>query len=143
MKILKIVGLGVALVVGLAALGSVTGILSSVVTAPGRVITKTLETDNIIGNYEWFKRQYNDIKAIETRMAIARKTVKDFSQEVPVAVRTFEDKQQYNRLMIILQGLEGQWTVMVAEYNSRSQMANRSIFKTGELPDYFSTTLPQ
>ena len=35
-----------------------------VLMAPVNVVTKTLNSDNVIANYEWFKRQFQEIKAM-------------------------------------------------------------------------------
>ena len=47
---------------------------------------------------------------------------------------TFEDKTEAARLAAIKQGLQSQYQDIVAEYNARSKMANRNIFKDGLIP---------
>lgn len=102
----------------------------------GRIITKTLDADNVIYNYEWFKRQRQDVLAIDVKLTAAQDSLKAF--ETLAGSREnwkFDDRTEWSRLNSILLGLRGQRASMVAEYNARSQMANRSIFKTGDLPE--------
>lgn len=102
----------------------------------GRIVTKTLDADNVINNYEWFKRQRQDVLAIDAKLSAAQDTQKSF--ETSAGVRDnwkFDDRTEWNRLNSIVLGLRGQRASMVAEYNARSAMANRSIFKTAELPE--------
>jgi hypothetical protein len=114
----------------------VAGTAYNVYTAPARVINKTLDTDNIINNYEWFKRQYNDIKAIDKKIVIAENNVEKFKNDAgPRSDWTFEDKNEAARLDAIATGLKTSREDMVSLYNSRSQMANRAIFKTNDLPE--------
>lgn len=102
----------------------------------GRIVTKTLDADNVINNYEWFKRQHQDVAAMDTKISIATDTLKGFETSVgPRDSWKFDDRTEWNRLNAILLGLRGQRASMVAEYNARSQMVNRSIFKTNELPE--------
>jgi hypothetical protein len=44
------------------------------------VVDKTLDTDNIINNYEWFKMQYNSYQQIKGNIEDAENTVKDFEK---------------------------------------------------------------
>jgi hypothetical protein len=101
-----------------------------------KVVDKTLDADNVIYNYEWFKRQYQDYKAIQTKIAQAENSVKNFEKSAGERSKwTFEDKNEYSRLNSITDGLKYQAEDIKAEYNARSKIANRSIFKTGELPE--------
>ena len=101
-----------------------------------QVTDKTLNADNVIYNYEWFKRQYNDYLAADRKIKNAEQAVKDFNDSAgPRDKWTFEDKTESARLQSIVTGIRQQRLDIRAEYNAKSQMANRSIFKTGELPD--------
>lgn len=55
---LKYFLIGGAALIALPVVGGLYSTFSSVVTAPSRVINKTLQTDNIINNYEWFHDAY-------------------------------------------------------------------------------------
>lgn len=99
------------------------------------VVDKTLTADNAIYNYEWFKRQYEAIQAIQKKITIAHDNVIAFEASAGARKNwTFEDKNEASRLASIEQGLRSQNEDMVAEYNARSKMANRNIFKDGLIP---------
>jgi len=100
------------------------------------ITDKTLDADNVIYNYEWFKQQVEDIKATENKRDRALKTVIDFREFAGNRANwTFEDKTEYSRLSTVHQGLENHLEDLVATYNARSKMANRSIFKDGLIPE--------
>lgn len=104
-------------------------------TQANRVIEKTFDADNVIYNYEWFKRQYQDINAMDIKILNIRAQALDFTTNNPDrASWTFEDKQEDSRLRSITLGLQNQRLSMVAEYNAKANMANRDIFRTSELP---------
>jgi len=135
--ILAIVGLVVISVVGFGL--KIAGIpwygANKIVDTNYQIIDKTLTGDNAIYNYEWFKDKKEAIDANYQKISIAQKAVADF--EISAGPRkewTFEDKNEDSRLRSIAQGLEGNTKDMIAEYNARSQMANRNIFKDGLIP---------
>lgn len=133
-----IMNIGVSAIAIVMVLGVVGGALG-LVTLPFRtakgVIERTANPDNVIANYEWFKRQYQDVKAIDVRLEVSRKAVSSFESSAGNRSSwTFEDKQESSRLNSIVLGLEGQRASMVSEYNARTQMMNRDIFRTSDLP---------
>lgn len=132
----KVVG-GVALTaVGIPVACSVINTTASVTTAPGRVIQRTLTTDNIVSNYEWFKQQVQDVGAMDRRLETQHSAMATFEKSAgPRSDWTFEDRTEHARLNAIIAGLEGQRAAMVAEYNARTQMANRDLFRTNDLPE--------
>lgn len=126
----------VAIFFALSLLGTALGVLSSPFTAAGGVIQKTLTPDNVLINYEWFKTQHQDVIAIGVKIDATTAAQKSFEQSA--GERTswkFDDRQEWSRLNSIILGLTGQRTGMIAEYNAKSEMINRSIFKTGDLPE--------
>jgi len=105
------------------------------------VVDKTLDADNAIYNYEWFKRQKEQIDATNKKLQIADEAAASFSEEAgPRKDWTFEDKNESARLHAISQGIESQLKDMIAEYNARTKMANRNIFEDGILPDFIDAT---
>ncbi|QIG68155.1 hypothetical protein EVB55_220 [Rhizobium phage RHph_Y68] len=109
---------------------------TKLVLSPVAMVTKTFDADNVIYNYEWFKRQYNDIVAFNQKIDIAQSQISRFEESAgPRTNWTFEDKQEANRLSSVVLGLRNQRESMIAEYNAKSSMVNRSIFKTGDLPE--------
>lgn len=128
----KAVAIGVVAIVAMPAACT----MYNVATAPARVANKTLETDNIINNYEWFKRQYNDIKAVDVKLTAAQDNLDGFKNDAgPRSDWTFEDKNESARLNAIVAGLKASRADMVSIYNARSKMANRNIFKSNDLPE--------
>ena len=116
--------------------GSVIGWGVKIASQPARVIGKTLDADNIIYNYEWFKQTYQDVKAIDRKIENAVLVVKNFKESAGARSEwTFEDKTESSRLNTVVLGLKNQRQDLVATYNARSAMATREIFKTGELPE--------
>lgn len=110
-------------------------IASNVVDTTHGVVDKTLNAENALYNYEWFKKQYEDIQAIGKKIEIAHKSVEDFNKNAGARNNwTFEDKNEASRLASIEQGLQSQQEDMIALYNARSKMANRNIFKDGLIP---------
>jgi len=110
-------------------------VASNVVSTTHGVIDKTLNADNALYNYEFFKKQYEDIQAIGNKIVIATKAVDEFNMSAGSRKDwTFEDKTEASRLASIVQGLQSQQEDMVALYNARSKMANRNIFKDGLIP---------
>lgn len=130
--------LGVTALAVIAGLSVVTGV-AGLILAPLKLVTgtveRTLAPDNAIYNYEWFKRQNADIAAMTVKLSSAEQAKTDFEASAgPRDKWAFDDKTEWNRLNTIVLGLRNQRASMVAEYNARSEMANRTIFKTGDLP---------
>lgn len=99
------------------------------------VIEKTLDANNVLANYEWFKTQYNDWEAIKSKVQQAENSVAIFKTDAGERSNwTFEDKQESARLQSIADGLRYQKEDIEAKYNARSKMLNRNLFKTNDLP---------
>jgi hypothetical protein len=99
--------------------------------------SKTLNADNAIYNYEYFKKQKEDIDAVNQKLFIARGAASSFKDEAGDRSKwTFEDKTEYSRLNSVSQGIESQLKDMIADYNAKSNMANRAIFKDSIVPNY-------
>lgn len=104
-------------------------------TAHG-IIDKTINADNAIYNYEWFKQQVQDIEANQQKAKLADQAVLSFEAAAgPRSDWTFEDKTEDARLRSIAQGLHSQDASLTANYNARASMANRSIFADGLIPN--------
>jgi hypothetical protein len=112
-------------------IGGTTWVLR-VVSQPARIIAKTLDADNVIEEYEWFKTQHQDFLAIKKKAKNADIALQVFSESAgDRSTWTFEDKNEHARLNTIVLGLNNQREDIVALYNARSKMVNRSIFKRG------------
>lgn len=105
------------------------------------VVDKTINADNAIYNYEWFKQTKEDIDAIRLKLDNASVMVDTFKQEAGDRKDwTFEDKNEYSRLNSVKLGLQNHLEQVIADYNARAKMANRNIFINGILPDFIDAT---
>lgn len=114
------------------------GLFGNVFNQAGRIVNKTIDADNVIYNYEWFKQRHEDIGAIESKIELSVSAVNSFESSAGERKDWHrEDREEHARLSTVRLGLEQQRADLVAEYNARSRMVNRSIFKTGdsELPE--------
>ncbi|KKN36569.1 hypothetical protein LCGC14_0772390 [marine sediment metagenome] len=103
-----------------------------------RILNKTINADNVIYNYEWFKQRHEAIGAIDAKVVGSQSAVNQFKADAgPRDNWHFQDREEYARLNSVLLGLRQQRADLAAEYNARSRMTNRAIFKAGdtELPD--------
>lgn len=124
-------------------IGAVIGVVSmpfhaasNAVQTGHDVIDKTINADNAIYNYEWFKQQKQDIEVARGQYQNALQAEDSFKESAgPRAEWTFEDKQESARLASITLGLKNQIIQRTEDYNARAKMANRDIFRDGLLPD--------
>ena len=111
----------------LAFLGCVFGLVGIVVAVAGfvvnpayqaaRVVNKTIDADNVIANYEWFKQRHQDILAIDQKIKEAAKSVSDFKGEAGDREKWHrEDREEFSRLNAVANGLSQQRSDMAAEY---------------------------
>lgn len=115
-------GVGALVVVGLlglAAIGGAGAWVLNLASQPGRIVAKTLDADNVIYNYEWFRSQYQDVLAMDGKIAV---------QEEAAAVAVGDEKTRINS---VVAGLKTRRAQMIADYNARGSMTNRSIFTAG------------
>ncbi len=96
---------------------------SSVATAPSRVINKTLQTDNIIFNYE----RFFDVNASFTSRSAQVKQYKEF-------LATETDPSEKVRLRTEMAAMQQSCRELATKYNADSQKMNRSVFKDSDLP---------
>ena len=92
---------------------------------------KTLTGDNAIYNYEWFKMQEASIKQLveqETRAIATAKNLRE-SLDTDRSKWDWVDKNEYDRLQQVATGIGMQIDRAMAEYNAKSSMVNRNIFK--------------
>jgi hypothetical protein len=105
-------------------IGGAMGLFSKVVSTPGRVISKTLDTDNVIQSYEWF---YDVDAAYKARLSQVNQYKSFMSGE--------EDKSERYRIRIELAAMQQTCRDLATKYNANSEKMNKSIFKGWELPD--------
>lgn len=97
------------------------------------VAEKTLDPDNIVYNYEWFKMQYNDYLSLKSKIQIQEIEQNNYKQTYQNSWDE-DAKKEYQRLSTIQTGLKYQLQDVIQEYNQKSSMINRNIFKDSELP---------
>lgn len=128
-------GLGfwvIVIVVGLSAVGGALTFGTSLLSQPARIVQQTFDANNVINNYEWFKQQHNDILAMDVKIANAENQKAIWLESAPPRDQwATQDRQMFNQLSSITLGLANQRAAMVSTYNSRAEMANRSIFMQG------------
>lgn len=123
---------GALIVGGLLALPLAIGAYStftSVATAPSRVINKTLQTDNIIFNYE----RFFDVSANFTSRVAQIKQYKDF-------LATETEQSEKVRLRTEMAAMQQSCRELATKYNADSQKMNRSLFKDKDLPYTLNTS---
>lgn len=102
-----------------------------------RVFEKTVDADNVIYNYEWFKTQWQEILSLERKIGIAESAVASFEAAAgPRGTWDFRTREESFRLAANLSGVRNVRSDAVAEYNARARMANRSIFMGRDVPDH-------
>lgn len=126
-KLVKWAIIIMVVITGLGLVGSILGVFSTVVTAPGRVITKTLETDNIIQSYEWFYDVDAAYKARYGQVIQYKSMLKDEA-----------DKDEKYRIRTELAAMQQTCRELATKYNANSEKMNKSIFKGWELPEVLS-----
>ena len=100
---------------------------STVVSAPSRVINKTLETNNIITNYEAFIDIKNNFDA-RMEQINTYKTV----------LEATEEPAERSKLRVEVAAMEQTCRELAAKYNANSAKMNRNIFKDNGLPETLS-----
>jgi hypothetical protein len=100
---------------------------TSVATAPGRVIQKTLETDNIIQSYEWF---YDVNASYQARLNQIKQFKRLYASE--------DNQREKTNLRIELAAMQQTCRDLATKYNANSEKVNKSIFKGWSLPSFIS-----
>lgn len=127
----------VGLFVAVSVLGVMCHVANTVVDSATGVVDKTLDSNNVIYNYEYFKQGKQDIDAMSAKIVDARQAATSFDSQFKTRHEMDrEDKQESERLHAIVLGLEQERQNQVATYNARAQMANRNIFRTNDLPNH-------
>lgn len=130
------IGAGVLILIVIGVLAVVGGAGSwfiNLASQPGRIVTQTLDANNVIDNYEYFRAQYADIQGMEPQIRVVA-AEKQAIENLDRARWTRATEERYNQLSAQLTGLESKRIRMIQEYNGKASQANRSIFLAG-LPD--------
>lgn len=130
-------------IVGIGLLVSITMFMTGLIgltrgcTQASRIIDKTIDADNVIYNYEYFKRQYHDIMAASIKVKNAETEYNQFMSMLPNDKEKWDwnDKSRINILLSNITGTKNVYRSMVAEYNARANMVNRNIFMGRDVPE--------
>lgn len=110
-------------------------IKDQVVDTSKEVIDKTLDADNVLYEYHWFKQQYEDVQAIDFKLEKSNKRLLEYKEDLGDRTNwTYEDKTEYSRLTSIRDGFEYQRQDMISKYNAKSKMLDKQLFKDKSLP---------
>jgi len=121
-------------VVTLTVILGVLGFVMNPFRQAARIVNKTMDADNVITNYEWFKQRHEDIGAIDSKIKSSDTVVSQFKTDAGERADWHrEDREEHARLSSVLLGLMQQRADLAAEYNARSRMVNRNIFKAGDV----------
>ena len=124
---IKFTGAAIVVLMALAIIGTAGSYLftaGSVATAPARVASRTLETDNIINNYEWFHDANAQYRSRVAQIADHKKFLKDEN-----------DKAERQRLRMEMAAMQQSCRDLATRYNANATKTNRSIFMGREAPD--------
>lgn len=117
------IGAAVAAAIVLPVACGAYSVWSSVMTAPARVIDKTLQTNNILTNYELFHDESQNFTA---RVAQIQEQRGFLDKEADPAERS--------RLRMEMAAQQQSCRELAADYNANSQKLNRNLFKDRGLP---------
>lgn len=92
---------------------------------------KVLTADKAIESYEWFKMQESQIKSMYTQEEIQQKALDDYLKMIgnDRTQWTSQDKSHINFLRTVLDGTRMQVNNMIAEYNAKSSMKHKVLYK--------------
>lgn len=100
-----------------------------------QVMEKTLDSDNIILNYEYFKDQHRAILAMDQKIKIAQDALDKFEKDAgPRKDWDLRDKEEHSRLTANVTGTMNMKKDMVAQYNANASKTNKNIFMGKDVP---------
>lgn len=96
-------------------------------------VDKTMTAENAIYNYEYFIKQAESIQALRNKEIIAEQQLEGFYELYgkDTSKWTREDKAEHSRLKSNITGIQNMLENAMADYNAKSSMVNRAIFKDG------------
>ena len=118
---------------GLISVGVVVCSIASVgvnlINTPASVVSKTIDTNNIINKYEWY---YDASAQYTARLAQVKAHARILAEE--------SNQAEKSRIRIELSGMQQSCRDLATKYNANSEKANQSIFKSSSLPSTLSIT---
>lgn len=94
------------------------------------IVDQTLDADNAIYNYEWFKQQEADIRKGIENEKIAQEEYDTFVSSLPELRIDWSDfdKREEASLRASISAIQKVTNSAIEDYNARASMANRNIF---------------
>ena len=137
-----LLGVVSAIVVGLGIFTLPWHSVTAQVDTSHEIIDETYTAEGAIYNYEWFKTQFNDIKATENKIKNTQDQMDSYFTTYgnDTSKWDYNTKTSYNQLQTTYLGQKSYYEDLVSEYNARSEMANRNIFKD-QLPIHVDSIL--
>ena len=108
-------------------IGNSVGLFTKAISTPARVISKALDTDNVIHKYEWF----HDVNA-------AYDAKLDQVVQYKSMYTSEEDKSERIKLRTEMAAMQQVCRKLATKYNANSEKMNVSIFKGWSLPPTLS-----
>lgn len=116
-----------AMVITLPVLGAI-GWGINIASQPARIVSKTLDADNVIQNYEWFHDANGNYLARVAQI----KQFKSLNAAEP-------DPQEKSRLRIEMAAIQQSCRDLSRRYNANAGKMNRGIFREKSLPEQLNT----
>lgn len=104
------------------------GWIFNIASQPARIISKTLDADNVIHNYEWFHDANGNYMARVSQIKQFKKLNADES-----------DPQERSRLRIEMAAIQQSCRDLSRRYNANASKMNRGLFRERSLPDQLNT----
>lgn len=96
----------------------------SLLSQPGRIVSKTFDADHVISSYEWFHDAHGNFKAKTSQVAQFKK-LRDEEK----------DEAEKRRLRTDMAAIQQSCRDLANRYNANSTKSNKSIFKGREAPE--------
>jgi hypothetical protein len=111
------------------------GLAHWVFSVPAGVVQRVVNPDAIVLHYEYYESQFQDIQAADAQIKTAVLAVARFKEEAgPRAQWTFDMREELARLNDNLDGLRFYRSKLIADYNAKSRMVTRTLWKRSDLP---------
>lgn len=112
------------------------GFAGRMLSRPAAIVDRVTDPDRVIANYEWFEEAYNDCLALDAKIATTAKQIDSQFEGLPDDRTEWsrQDRDAYAQWNTTLNGQRSQRQNIVAEYNAKSKLITRSLWKSPNLP---------
>jgi len=115
---------------------SVGWFIFTMLSRPAALVDRVTDPDRIIANYEWFEEAYNDCLALDAKIATTAQQIESQFKDLPKDRSGWsrQDRDAWNQWQTTLNGQRSQRQNIVAEYNAKSKLITRQLWKSPNLP---------